>query len=236
MVDRGIGDGWDFRSRGGVCVGALAHRHTSTGALCTLVPRGLGALTGVVIILNTLVSGPFLALGVGMYFSQFLSDIGVMHQSPGVMVAIDLGVVVMVGIIAYLDIRNSTIFLLLLEGVSMFAIMVLLGVVLVAQGHVIDPAQLTLHGPTAHGMLLGVVFLVLAYGSFERSASLGIDAPRLRAIWIALIGSVLAASIFFMINAYIQVLGFEGTGMSLAAQYSPPLNSLVTYLSCGLAR
>lgn len=216
----------------GVSIGTLAQRHASTGALYTLVPQGLGApaglLTGVVMMLNMLVTGPFLALGVGMYFSHFLSGIGVIHPSPGVITGIDLGVVVLVGLIAYLDIRISTTFLLLLEATSMLAILVMLGVVLVSHGHVVDPAQISLHGTTAHGLLLGVVFLVLAYGSFEGSASLGIEARRPRAIWVALIGSVVVVGIFFVVNAYIQVLGFEGTGMSLAAQ-SSPLSSLATY-------
>lgn len=214
----------------GICVSELAIRHVATGALYTLVPRGLGPagglVTGSAMLLNTFVSGPFLVLGVGIFFTQFLASVGVASSSLGLTVGIDLAALVIVTVIAYLDVRISTSLLLVIEFVSMAAITVLLLVVISKQGVVLDHAQLALHGTTAHGTLLAIVFLVLSYGTFEGSAALGVEARRpQRGVRIALLGSVIIAGLFFVFNAYAQVLGFKGTGLSIATQ-SAPLSAL----------
>ena len=52
--------------------------------------------------------------------------------------------------------------------------------------------------------------MILAFGGFEGSTVLGLEAknPR-RALRLAVIGSVVAVAVFFLLNAYVQVLGFE---------------------------
>ena len=49
----------------------------------------------------------------------------------------------------------------------MTAILVLLVVVLANVPSVIDTRQLTLHGVNGHGVVLGIVFMILAFGGFE---------------------------------------------------------------------
>ncbi len=217
----------------GICVSELAVRHVSAGALYTLVPKGLGpaggVVTGAAMLLNTFVSGPFLALGVGMFFTQFLVSIGAASSSVGLTIGIDLAAVVIVTLIAYLDIRISTRMLLAIEVLSMAAITILLLVVIAKQGIVFDHRQLVLHGTTTHGMLLAIVFLVLSYGTFEGSTALGLEARRPdRGVRIALLGSVIIAGLFFVFNAYAQVLGFQGTGLAIAAQ-GAPLSALASH-------
>lgn len=64
--------------------------------------------------------------------------------------------------------------------------------------------------------------MILAFGGFEGSTVLGLEAknPR-RALRLAVIGSVVAVAIFFLLNAYVQVLGFENLQASLGSQPSP---------------
>jgi len=218
----------------GICVSELAARHVSTGVLYTLVPKGLGPagglVTGTTMLLNTFVSGPFLALGVGMFLTQFLVSTGVTHGSLALTITIDILAVLAVTAISYFDIRISTRLMLGIELLSMAAITLLLLIVIVNHpGGVLDHSQLTLHGATAHGTLLAIVFLVLSYGSFEGSAALGVEARRpRRGVRVALLGSVVVAGLFFTFNAYAQVLGFQGTGLSISSQ-SSPLNSLAHY-------
>ena len=217
----------------GICVTELAVRHVSTGALYTLVPKGLGPagglVTGVMMIINTVVSGPFLALGFGIFLNQFLGSVGLGSGSPAVTIAVDLAVVVAVTVIAYLDIRISTRVLLAIEAASMTAISLLLVIVLAKHGAIFDRAQLALHGTSAHGMLLGIVFLVLSFGTFEGATALGVEARRpRRGVRLAVLGSVILAGLFFVVNAYVQVLGFSGTGLKIASQ-SAPLNSLADH-------
>ncbi len=112
----------------------LAVRHVSTGALYTLIPKGLGPAGGVVtggtMILNTFVSGPFLALGVGTFFTQFLVSTGATSGSLGLTIGIDFAAVLIVTLVAYLDIRISTRLLFAIEFVSMGAITILLLIVI----------------------------------------------------------------------------------------------------------
>jgi len=211
----------------GVCVSELAKRHVSPGALYNLVPQGLGAgagfVTGGSVILMSAVAGPFLLIGIGQTFSQFLSAVGVANLTSGETFALEVVCLAAVGFIAYHDIRLSTHLLLVLELCSMAFITVLLFVLLGKHpGSVIDARQFRLEGTTLHGTLLAVVFLVLAYGSFEGAASLGVEAknPR-RAVPVAVIWSVVFVGIFFVLNAYVQVLGFEGAKASLATQTAP---------------
>jgi amino acid transporter len=64
------------------------------------------------------------------------------------------------------------------------------------------------------------VFLILAFGGFEGATVLGMEArnPK-RALRLAVIGSVAAVAIFLLLNAYIQVAGFEG--LHIAGRRSP---------------
>ena len=107
----------------------------------------------------------------------------------------------------------------------MLCISVLLLIVLVHHGHIFNAQILDAHGKSLHGIILGMVFFVLAFGGFESATSLGIEAREARrTIPFALIGSVVVG-LFLTVNAYVQVLGFQGTGQQLASQ-SSPLNTL----------
>jgi len=211
----------------GICIAHVAGSHFSSGALYNLVPQGLGStagfVTGWVTLLMMVCSGPFLFTGFATYLAQFLSATGVAHiTSTGALYALEIACLAVVTATALLDIRISTRLFLIIEGASMTAIGILLIVVLVHVPSILDPRQFRLHGASGHGIVLGIVFLILAFGGFEGATVLGLEArnPR-RALRLAVIGSVAAVAVFFLVNAYIQVLGFEGLPTSLASQTAP---------------
>ena len=211
----------------GVCVSELAKRYVSPGALYNFVPQGLGAslglITGGTVILMSVVAGPFLVIGIGQSASEFLSAVGLVNLSTGGVFALEVVALGIVTLIAYLEIRLSTRLLLIFELTSMTFIMILLVVILARHpGGPIDTRQFRLEGANLHGTLLAVVYMVLAFGAFESSASLSVEAknPR-RAVPVAVIWSVVFIGVFFVINAYVQVLGFEGLKTSLATQTAP---------------
>jgi amino acid transporter len=216
-----------------ICIAHVAGSHFSSGALYNLVPKGLGTaagfVTGWITLLTMVCSGPFLFTGFAEYLGQFLSATGIADiTSPAGQFGLEIACLIAVTATALLDIRVSTRLFLIIEAASMTAILVLLAVVLADVPGIIDHQQFTLHGASGHGVVLGIVFMILAFGGFEGSTVLGLEAknPR-RALRLAVIGSVLAVAVFFLLNAYIQVLGFEGTPANLAGQ-SSPLSVLAT--------
>lgn len=223
----------------GVAISYLATHYRSPGALYTFVPRalrlpGAGFLMAGVGLLLGLAAASICFVGFGLYLSQFLGavhigDIPISGQlaylsfpALAVAVALTLG-----------DIRLSTRVLLTCELASMFCISVLLIIVLAHHGHVFSGAVLGAHGASFHGIILGMVFFVLAFGGFESATSLGVEAHEARrTIPFALIASVVVVGLFLMANAYVQVLGFQGTGQQLATQASP-LNTLADMAGVG---
>jgi amino acid transporter len=215
----------------GICIARVASSHFSAGALYNLVPQGLGKtvgfVTGWVTLLMMVCSGPFLFTGFAQYLQQFLSATGVANiTSTGAQFAIELACLAVVVAVALFDIRLSTRLFLIIEGISMAAIVILLLIVIVKAPHIFDPKQFSMKGATGHGVILGIVFLILAFGGFEGATVLGMEArhPR-RALRLAVIGSVAAVAVFLLLNAYIQVAGFEGLHSGLASE-SAPLSTL----------
>jgi amino acid transporter len=215
-------------------VSELSRRHVSMGALYTLIPKGLGPTGGLLAAGGFLIialAGQMVAiLGFGPAFAQFLtSAFSIGHGSRAELVAFDLGALLLASGVALREIRISTTVLLLIEGVSMTAISVLLIVVLFKHGHIFDSTQLQLKGASAHGVLLSMTILVLAFGGFESAATLGVESRRpRRSVPLALIGSVAIVGVFFIINAYVQILGFKGTGLSFASE-TVPLGTLASH-------
>ncbi len=217
----------------GASISVLARRYATAGGTYTFISSGLGRwagfVVGAVMIALFVIVGPFEAIGFGQAFAGFLAGTGIAHASVGGVFAIEIAGIAVISILAYLHIRFSTGLFLIIEGISMTIIMVLLVVILSKSHSVFDQPQLHLSGTTLHGTVLGVVFLVLAFGGFESSATLGLESkqPR-RAVPLALIGAVVVVGLFFVINAYVQVLGFESLKLNFAQQ-SAPLSVLASH-------
>jgi amino acid transporter len=198
----------------------------TAGALYHFVPQGLGRWSGFVVAVTLMglvvIAGPFFAIGFGQAFTGFLSAVGVYHAGAGGTFVFELLVIVVTSALAYFDIRLSTTVLLAIELSSMALIFVLLLIILGHSHQVIDHRQLHLTGATVHGTVLGIVFLVLAFGGFEGSASLGFESKRpSRAIPLVIIGAIAVAGLFYIFNAYVQVAGFQNLKLDLATQTAP---------------
>jgi amino acid transporter len=119
-----------------------------------------------------------------------------------------------------------------LEIVSLLAIGGLLIALFIRYGARVDTSQFKATGASATGIALGTVLAVGGFVGFESSASLGIEArsPH-RAIPRAILITVLAAGVLYIVAAYAQVLGF-GSAASLASS-STPLNDLAAKAGVG---
>jgi amino acid transporter len=215
-------------------ISELASRHVSMGALYTLIPKGLGPTGGLLaaggFVVIALAGQMVAILGFGPAFAQFLtSAFSIGHSSRAELAVFDLGALLLATGVALREIRMSTTLLLAIEAVSMSAITVLLVVVLAKHGHIFDSTQLQLKGASTHGVLLSMTILVLAFGGFESAATLGVESRRpRRSVPLAMLGSVAIVGLFFIVNAYIQILGFKGTGLKFAGE-TVPLGTLASY-------
>jgi amino acid transporter len=131
------------------------------------------------------------------------------------------------GAFAVAGIKLSTRLGLVLEIVSVTAVLLVLVVVLARNGFSVDTSQFRLDGVTFDGVTFGIVLAVLGFVGFESAASLGAEArnPH-RAIPRAVLGSAVLVGLLYIFASYSTVLGFGGAD-GLAAS-GAPISDLAT--------
>ena len=214
-------------------INQFARRSASPGSLYAYITKGLGATTGVIAGWSLILAYLFTAMAVVCGFVNFaqvlLNPIGI-TIAPIFLMAICTGIA---WYFAYKDIQLSTVLMLALE-VGSIALILLLGImVLFKKGTFIDPAQLTLQGAKPSGIMFGLVLGVLSFVGFESATTLGDEAKNpLRTIPRAVTLSTVASGLFFVVMAYIEVLGFSGLPTPMN-QSSAPLNDLAQFVGVG---
>jgi amino acid transporter len=218
----------------GACVSTIARWHVSSGGVYSLVPKGLGGgagfVTGGTMLLAALVTGGFIVIAVGLAVASLFVNLHIATLSAGSIYLVEVVTIIVLGIVALRRVDVSAKLMLILEGISATAVIVVLIVVLARHsGGVIDSTQFSFKGATLHGVIVGCVFGILDFGGFDSAANLGLEArnPR-RAVPLAVMGSVFAVGVFLIVATYVQVLGFKGLHSDLAAQ-SAPLATLTSH-------
>ena len=203
-------------------INQFARRSASPGSLYTYIAKSLGATAGVMCAWGLILAYLFTAMAVLCGFANFgqeiLSHMGI-HTHIMTLLALGAGISCYA---AYRDIQLSAKAMLWLEGVSI-GLIALLGVIIWAhKGFAIDLSQITLQNTTPGGVAMGVVLVVFGFSGFESATSLGDEAQKpLKNIPRAVMQSTIQAGIFFIFMAYIEVLGFSGSSVSLAESESP---------------
>lgn len=203
-------------------INQFARRSASPGSLYSYIVKGLGPTVGVLcgwsLILAYLFTGMSTLCGFAIFGQKLLGGIGI-HTH--ILTLFAVGTVV-AWYVAYKDIKLSAKMMLLIEGVSIGLILLLGLIIWMHKGFAIDPAQLTLQGATPGGVAMGIVLVVFSFSGFESSTTLGDEAKNpLRSIPKSVIQSTLLAGILFISMAYIEVLGFSGTGVNLGENEAP---------------
>jgi amino acid transporter len=207
-------------------INQFARRSASPGSLYAYITKGLGATTGVIagwsLILAYLLTAMAVVCGFVNFIEVLLNPIG-LNIAPIFLMAICTGVA---WYFAYKDIQLSTALMLALE-VGSIALILLLGVIILFEkGVLIDPVQLTLQGAQPSGVMFGLVLGVLSFVGFESATTLGHEARNpLRSIPKAVTLSTIVSGLFFVLMAYIEVIGFAGSPTPMT-ESSAPLNDL----------
>jgi amino acid transporter len=80
---------------------------------------------------------------------------------------------------------------------------------------------------------MGLVLVLFAFSGFESATSLGDEAKNpLRSIPRAVMGSAIMAGLFFVVTAYIEILGFNSAGVSIT-EAEEPLSFLAHHIGVG---
>ncbi len=220
----------------GYSIAVFARRTAAAGSLYTYTASGLGRgaafAGGWGLIFGYVGIAAACLAGSSLYFGAFLTKLGVNGESRAWQIPLMVVFLIVSVALPIRGVRISTHVAVILEIVSLVAIGVLIVALFVHYGAHVDTSQFKATGSNATGIALGTVFAVGAFVGFESSASLGIEArnPH-RAIPRAVLFTVLAAGVLYIVSAYGQTLGFPSA--TQLAQESAPLNGLASTAGVG---
>jgi amino acid transporter len=205
-------------------------RIASAGSMYAYAAEGLGPLVGVLVAWAIVVAYVVIAMvvvaGSGQFFGQFfilLGWHGASSTGAQVVFAVLIGGAALA--LALRDVKISMRAALTLEVISIVAITTVLLATVIKYG-VWDSKEFHLHGVGVHGVVLGMVLALTGYVGFESAASLGQEAgnPR-RAVPRAIRINIVACGAYFIVGAYVYILGFDKLGKDITASQAP-LNDL----------
>ncbi|WP_240183676.1 APC family permease [Leifsonia aquatica] len=208
-------------------VNQFTRRMAATGSLYTFAARGLGVRTGFATSVAMIVGYGFVAmfalLGAAYYTLTLLS-----HTSPGLAGSRGLVLLLLVAfgglclLVLWRGIRLSTRVTLVIELLSIAAILVLIAVLLV---RVPGTSFWSVALPRDVGLpqlAAGTTVAVTAFVGFESAATLGAESRRpFATIPRTIRWTVIAAGVLYLLSAYTQLAGFDALGGELASSASP---------------
>lgn len=221
----------------GYSVAQFARRAAGAGSLYSYTAAGLGRLPGFAAAWGLVIGYAGIAAatiaGAALYAGAFLGQIGVHGGTRG----IELVLVVVAALIAVITpvrgIRLSARAGIVIEVISLAAIVAVLIATLAHFGFGAGSVQFSAKGSGTSGIALGTVLAVAAFVGFESAGSLGFEArDPYRSIPRSVISMVMVTGVLYVVSSYIQVIGFDKTGGNLA-QSSAPLNDVARIAGVG---
>ena len=199
----------------GLVVAQFGRRFASSGSLYSYVARGLGPTGAFLAGWGLVIGYAFIAMigvvGSAIYLSSLLTTAGLPADGTAAVLIIAVIAIIAAATFAIAGIQLSTRLGLVLEIISVSAVLVVLIAVLAKHGFSAGSSQLKLTGSSFNGITFGIVLAVLGFVGFESAASLGAEArnPH-RAIPRAVLGSAVLVGVLYVFAAYTSVLGFGG--------------------------
>jgi amino acid transporter len=207
----------------GFCVSRFAKLSASPGSLYSYTADTLPPVFGVAaawgLLLAYLATGASVAGG-ALYYAIVLCQ-QFFHGSPPAIPTL-FAICLVVGFIAYRDVKLSAEIMLWIEAVSVSLIMIVLILLPVHLGLQIDTSQFRLQSFSFKGLGPALVLSIFSFVGFESATTLGGEAREpLKTIPRAVMQCALLAGIFFMLCAYSEVVGFRGESTALSQTTSP---------------
>ena len=215
-------------------INTFARRSASPGSLYQYVASAMGAAAGITagwaLVIAYIATAAAVTGGLTVYFNGALGTVFSGTVAPKWIIAFS---VVAAWALAYRNVQLSARTMLWFEILSVALIVILLAVTLARAGFHPDWSQFRLEGVSAKKLRLGLVLATFAFVGFESSTALGAEVKNpLRAIPRAVIATAVFAGLFFVVSAYVEVLGFKGLKGSLGSS-SAPLETLANAAGIG---
>jgi amino acid transporter len=203
----------------------LARRFATTGGLYGLNSRCAGRLGGVLTALAIVFIGlaalPAMVVVFANYTASFFNLFGMQMTKPVLAGFCVLGAV-LAAFFSYKEIKLSVMVMLVLQALSIAAMVLLFSIVLAHAPHIFGSAQFGLHGVTVQGLALGMVIGIFAYEGFESATVFGQEARNPNhVIPRAVVGSLVITGLLFTFAGYSLVLGYNGHLPALIASPNP---------------
>jgi amino acid transporter len=204
----------------------FARRTTNSGSMYSYASSGLGftggALCGWCLVWAYLFIGLAGTTGFTIFAGKLLNMVHI--AAPSVLLfAVCIGVCF---VLAYFDIKVSTLVMLGAEAFSCFFILLLCMIVLGHHHFAVDATQFTLKGVSLSTLGMGVVVAIFSLVGFESSTAFGEEAVNpLKTIPKSIIWSLVLTGAFFIFVCYTEVLGIQGYKDTLD-KVDAPLNVL----------
>ncbi len=218
---------------GAICVGSVivlfARRFTGAGAVYDYVRRStnptLGLFAAGIYFIGTLfLGGAGVLLAIGVVAANFFAGLGLVL--PWWLWATVAALAVFT--VNHLGIRATTRTQLVLTLIGVMPLLILTLAILWkggANGHTLQ--VFNPYSPTTGNLFRGVLFAITLFMGFEASASLGEEtADPKRAIPIAVIGTVLISSLFYLLIVYASAIGFGVGHIAEWGNDASPLSTL----------
>src|SRR5512144_875810 len=217
----------------------IAHAGSAYAYISLAFGRRWGFVAGWALLLSYLSYAAGVSALVGNIINAAAQNCGV-HLSA-LWIVVSVGATVLAGYCAFRDMKLAARLMLLLEGLSVFAI-VLLSVIILSKVAGTTGLALQSFVPSADfhgwsGIGYGLVFAVLSFAGFEGAATLGEETTNpYRSIPIAILGKVVLAGIIYVFVSYAQVMGYGLDQMRALGNAAAPLNDLsIKYVSMNFA-
>jgi amino acid transporter len=223
----------------GYIVAEYTKRIQAAGSLYDYVTDGLGAriggAAGLLYYVGILVLGAVLLVMIGGTLTDTLTaEFG---HSGLPQVGWDIVLLVVLGVVLFFGVSLSTRAQLVLALVSLTVVTVFFLYVIVKTGSGNDIGQALNPGSSPQGLngvLFGVLYGVLLFTGFESSANLAEEtAQPKRDIPRAVVFSVLAIGVYYVIGTYAQVAGFHFNLQTIGQNAAAPLFGLAGPVSGG---
>jgi amino acid transporter len=218
----------------------FAKRSSGTGSMYSYTSVGLGPSAGCIagwcLIWAYLFIGLAGTTGFTIFATKILAAMG-MTIPPIILFAVCLAACF---VLAYLDIKVSTVVSLVLEAISVSLILILCLIVLGRHHFAIDATQFSFSGFSWMNLGLGVVVAVFSLVGFESSTAFGEEAKdATKTVPRSIIWSLIMTGAFFVVVCYTEVLATNGYTTTLD-KIDAPLSvmadlSKVSFLSLPLA-
>ena len=217
----------------------VAHTGSAYGYISQTFGESWGFIAGWALFLVYLTFGAGASIMLGSFIQSAIRTAGL----PTASISLGMSALGLVGatMLGRRNMRLAGRVMLLLEVLSLLAVVVLAGVILLRMSalHQLSPRPFT---PSAShhgwaGVGYAIVFAVLSFGGFEAAATLGEETkdPH-RNIPIGILGTLLLAGSLYVLISYAQVLGFGLDHADALASDPAPLDTLaVRYVSPGYA-